>query len=799
MSKKNKKVNVKVQDENRKKRRSPADLPFDISPEVWHGINIVIIFLIGFIMLLSFFGLAGVFGENIDAGMKFLLGTIRIIFPIFFIWAGIAMLLPEEYRVSPTRYLGLAFSFLGVVGITHLISGVPEYTLAKHGAGAGVFGYIVSYYVVNAAGFWVTLLIVSTLFVVGLLILFNTTPRSVLEYVGIIEWWKRKSEERAIARDEARREKEMNELVRAQKYVQGEELNDENDDSDETFDFKERDIDDESDDSLRTPAPAHSSFSPINKNLPEREEIKRTGIVTRLDINLLDENNGATSQINVAEYTEKIRKTLQHFGIPVTMGPTEVGPTVTRFSFKPAEGIKLSRISALQNDLALALASKSVRIEAPIPGRSLVGIEIPNTVASMVRLRDVIDTPQFRSRTGNLFMALGKDVAGVPMLTNLADMPHLLIAGATNSGKSVCINDIIISLLYENTPDELRLVLVDPKRVELSVYNGIPHLLCPVVNDADKTINALRWTVAEMDNRYKVLAHAGARNISSYNEKRPDKSLPHIIFIIDELADIMQIAAKEVEGSIIRLSQMARAVGIHLILATQRPSVNIITGLIKANVPSRIAFAVASLVDSRTILDRSGAEKLLGKGDMLFMSSSMPNPVRLQGAFISEEEVRRVTDELRSQGGDPQYNDEVTEKKTSAYGNGTSSMGFDEGGDEFLQEAAELCVKTGKASASYLQRRFRIGYSRASRIIDLLEESGVVGPGSGAKPRDVLVSMDQLNSMFNTEDVSEVISEGRGDARGDSPYDEINDEREDAFVSTKEEDEDDNTRKEEER
>ncbi len=433
-----------------------------------------------------------------------------------------------------------------------------------------------------------------------------------------------------------------------------------------------------------------------------------------------------------------IKKTLENFGIPVEMGEYSVGPTVTQFTLRPADGIKLTRITSLSNDLALSLAAHPIRIEAPIPGRSLVGIEVPNHVIAVVGLREVIESKEFKGRRSNLTVCLGKDVSGKPWIANLAKMPHLLVAGATGSGKTVCLNSIILSLLYQNNPDELKLILIDPKRVELPVYNGLPHLLAPAVTEVPKTINALKWAIGEMDRRFTILSEAGKRDIESYNESASER-MPYIVIIIDELADLMVASASEVEASIIRLAQMSRAVGIHLIVATQRPSVDVITGLIKANITSRIAFSVASATDSRTILDGPGAEKLVGRGDMLFLSAELSKPKRIQCCYVSDGDIRHVVDHIKSQMEEPvSYEEGVTEKHAGGFG----QFGVDGGGDsdELLDEARDTVVRAGKASASYLQRRLKIGYARAARLLDLLEERGIIGPGEGAKPRQILVT-----------------------------------------------------------
>ncbi|MGC9602884.1 MAG: DNA translocase FtsK [Minisyncoccia bacterium] len=439
-----------------------------------------------------------------------------------------------------------------------------------------------------------------------------------------------------------------------------------------------------------------------------------------------------------------IKRTLDGFGIPVEMGEINVGPTVTRYTLKPAEGIKLSRITALHQDLALALAAHPIRIEAPIPGKSLVGIEVPNKAAAVVRLGSLLLYPEAK-KSGDLAFALGRNVSGEPIFKDVERMPHLLVAGATGSGKSIMIHSIIISLLYRNSPEMLRFIMIDPKRVELSVYNGIPHLLSPVITENKKSIAVLRWAIQEMDRRYQLLLAEGSRDIKSYNKN--GKSLPYLVIVIDELADLMTSYGREVEGSIIRLAQMARATGIHLIVSTQRPSVEVITGLIKANITSRIALQVASQVDSRTILDTAGAEKLLGSGDALFIAADISKPLRIQGAYITEEEIKRVTGFIKKN------NESSDEGISIANGNGTGeeslvNLNFDDfdmdsSSDELLGEAIETVRAAKKASASLLQRRLKVGYARAARLLDIMEEKGIIGPGDGAKPREVFYNGEE--------------------------------------------------------
>jgi S-DNA-T family DNA segregation ATPase FtsK/SpoIIIE len=435
-----------------------------------------------------------------------------------------------------------------------------------------------------------------------------------------------------------------------------------------------------------------------------------------------------------------------NFGISVEMGEVTVGPSVTQYTLKPAEGVKLSRITALHNDLSLALAAHPIRIEAPIPGKSLVGIEIPNSTASLVGLHHLFSQEEFRKSDRPLLLALGRNVAGQPVYADLTQMPHLLIAGATGSGKSVCIHALIASLVFRNSPEMLRFLLIDPKRVELTVYNDLPHLLTSVITEAKRAIIALKWLTKEMEKRYEILLEAKARDIQAYHkllaeipkeERNEAEPMPYIVVIIDELADIMATFPREFEAAIVRLAQMSRAVGIHLVLSTQRPSVEVLTGLIKANITSRIAFQVASQIDSRTILDMSGAEKLLGNGDMLFLAGDTAKPKRVQGAFVSEKEIKRLVKYLTEEYEEVGVEDlEIMPQELESLPVSDESEEID---DELYEEAKKLVIQMQKASASYLQRRLRVGYARAARLLDMLEERGVIGPGEGAKPRDVFI------------------------------------------------------------
>ena len=451
-------------------------------------------------------------------------------------------------------------------------------------------------------------------------------------------------------------------------------------------------------------------------------------------LNLLDTDKGKPSSGDVKGNANIIQRTLQEFGIPVEMGEVNVGPSVTQYTLKPAQGVKLIRIAALHNDLALALAAHPIRLETPIPGKSLVGIEVPNKSIALVGLRSLLELED--SQQSSLTIALGRDVRGDAIMTNMATMPHLLVAGSTGSGKSVGIHVILMSLLYKNTPATLKLLMIDPKRVELTHYHDIPHLVSPVITNAKGAVKALRWAVQEMEKRYEMLASVKCRDIGSYNETA-EEPMPYLVVVIDELADLMSTSPREIEASIVRLAQMARAVGIHLIVSTQRPSVEVITGLIKANIATRIAFKVASQIDSRTILDSAGAEKLLGNGDMLFMSGDTAKERRIQGAYVSEKEVRAVTDHIRTQGA-AYFEQDFNDTKSSS----GPGMGDDDVDDDLYEEAKQIVIDAQKASASYLQRRLSVGYARAARLLDLLEEQGVIGPGEGAKPREVFEKPD---------------------------------------------------------
>ena len=518
----------------------------------------------------------------------------------------------------------------------------------------------------------------------------------------------------------------------------------------------------------------HKSTDYIENNLFKQEEEKKedkTKEVLQLEhalvvedehyeyppveiLSLNDKKASKGSAKLLADTAAKLQKTLYSFGVSAKVENVSVGPTITRYELKPAEGTRVSKIANLADDIALNLAAETIRIEAPIPGKQAVGIEVPNKQKEAVHLREVIESDEFENNKSKLSVALGKDVAGKTVVADIGKMPHVLIAGSTGSGKSVCINTIITSIIYNAKPSEVKLVMVDPKVVELSVYNGIPHLLIPVVTDPKKAAGALAWAVQEMDDRYNKFAQKGVRDLKGYNKaiekENENAKLPQIVIIIDELADLMMVAAKEVEEAICRLAQKARAAGMHLVIATQRPSVDVITGLIKANVPSRIAFAVSSQIDSRTILDSTGAEKLLGKGDMLFYPVGASKPIRIQGAFVSDDEVEKIVDFIKMNAGEVRYSEDIIEsieKSNKSDKELLESEDCEDNSDPLLQEAIETVVETGQASTSFIQRRFKVGYARAGRIIDQMEERGIISGYQGSKPREVLMSKERWEEL----------------------------------------------------
>ena len=716
----------KKEDEPRPKNYTKPGL----APYTKHGLAVVFLFALSLILFLSFFGLAGVVGIFIKKYLLLSIGWPSYAIPVVLLLVGYVFLVTEQL-FQPRQLLGLVLLLVGVTGLVHSGFAIEAgRAAAAAGRGGGYLGYIVLYPLIQALGKWGSIVLLVALVVGGILILFETSLAELA--AKIVDPFRRIWS--AFGKIHTIKPTQINYNGKPLSSTASQ-VNEPNLVGAETKPFDRRPL-------------ASSALAETDKvQLPLLEIKKTRAPKVEIPMELLSVYDGEPTAGDIEANQEKIQKTLQNFGIEVEMGSVNVGPTVTQYTLKPAEGVKLVSITALSNDLALALAAHPIRIEAPIPGQALVGIEVPNKTVATVALREMLTSTEFKSRRSNLTVAIGKDVAGRSVVADIDRMPHLLIAGATGTGKSVCINGIILSLLYTNSADELKFIIVDPKRVELASYNDMPYLLTPVITDVPKTINALKWVVGEMDRRYQVLSAAGKRNLAAYNQTATE-TMPYILVIIDELADLMAVAANEVEAAIIRLAQMARAVGIHLIVATQRPSVDVITGLIKANITSRIAFKVASQTDSRTILDNAGAEKLLGRGDCLFMSAELSKPKRLQGALVTDVEIEGVTNFLK-QSSKPDYDVSVVEKASrSLEGGGLASSE----GDDLLEEAQALIVRSQKASASFLQRRLRVGYARAARLLDLLEERGVIGPGDGAKPREVLIRTSGLEFDNNQEE-----------------------------------------------
>ncbi len=700
----------------RKKKKITDDKTIDADREpllqetTYRWVLAISLFVLCVFFILASLGVAGFVGSKLFGAFSALFGVGYYLMPLVFLMLSISIIMSVSYKLTYTRILGTVIFFISSLALIE----------TAHIGGGGWVGHTLKTPVLKLVDIYACILIFIATFVIGIIIMFDG---SIL--ISSI-FTSKKPEE--VGSDEDERMSNNNPKIRVpepeQKKIEAK-INMPQENT-----KKENEL-------IRMPVFKSASTRPF----------------TPPPLSLLERDKGKPEVGDIKANANIIRRTLQNFGIVVEMDEISIGPSVTRYSLKPAEGVKLSKILGLQNNLELALAAHPVRIEAPIPGKSLVGIEIPNSVKTKVGLASILSLDEYSTSDKPLMMALGKGITGNGHFANLAKMPHLLIAGATGSGKSVTIHILINSLLFRNSPDNLKFIMIDPKRVELTLYNKIPHLLTPVVTDAKKAILALKWAAKEMDRRYNLLEENKVRDIESYhknvlapnvNKKDGEKPelMPYIVVIIDELADIMQAYPRELEAAIVRLAQMSRAVGIHLILSTQRPSVNVITGLIKANVPSRIALQVASQFDSRTILDTVGAEKLLGAGDMLYMSGEMSKPIRLQSPFISESEVKSVAQYL-AKGSENDIPSEINLESEAKNNNLASSM-FESSGDEdvdddLYEEAKDTVVESGKASTSFLQRKLRIGYARAARLIDILEEKGIVGPGEGSKPREVLV------------------------------------------------------------
>ncbi len=689
-----------------------------LKEETVRAIVAVILFVVAVFFILSAFNKAGWVGVKAFDSLSYLFGIGYYILPILFIILSVSFFRTLHKRLALTHSIGGLLFFISTLSIINI-------SLPERG---GIVGKFISDPLVNMFDTYASVVILSALTIISLIVIFDAPLRFTF----------------------------FSSLFRKKEVLEGDEEPELVISNAEQLGISQKDLAQP----VRETAPMIES-----KPEPKKDEFGINPLLwngkefTPPPLSLLSQDKGKPGVGDIKSNSNIIRRTLQNFGINVEMDEISIGPSITRYALKPAEGVKLSRILGLQNDLALALAAHPIRIEAPIPGKSLVGIEIPNTTKTKVGLGPLVSSDEFQNSEQPLLMSLGKGTSGLSFYANLAKSPHLLIAGTTGSGKSITIHALITSLLYRNSPDNLKFIMVDPKRVELTLYNKIPHLLTPVITDAKKTILALKWAAKEMERRYEILQSHSLQNISSYHknvlepelkkakgrkpdEEKPIETMPYIVIVVDELADIMQAYPRELESAIVRLAQMSRAVGIHLILSTQRPSVNVITGLIKANIPSRIALQVASQIDSRTILDMPGAEKLLGQGDMLYLSAEMSQPQRIQSAFISENEVKDVVKFL-AQGYEDEVPSEINltgENPGSAGKNSIFEATLDDSGedeDDLYEEAKQTVMEAGKASTSYLQRKLGIGYARAARLIDILEERGVVGPGSGAKPREV--------------------------------------------------------------
>ncbi|MDP2946113.1 MAG: DNA translocase FtsK 4TM domain-containing protein [bacterium] len=692
---------------------------FDLEDQTKKAILAILFFSFAIVISLSIWHLAGPFGELVFKGFNYLFGWGYFALPVVFLIMAFEFLKSRRKHIYFATIFGAFLLFVSALGILKM-SFLNNY--------AGLTGYIVALSLNKIFGFWASLVLLISFVFISLIMTLNIPLR--------------------IGRDEDEEEdEEEEETIQKVKDEKSVEINP---------------VVNQAIPKEEKQAILAKSVSKIEK---EEDEFKISKFISNVykppTIDLLERIEGRPISGDIKANANIIKRTLQHFGIEVEMGEVNVGPTVTQYTLRPAQGVKLSKIVTLHNDLALALAAHPLRIEAPIPGKALVGIEVPNKSIALVRLGSLLDSENFK-KLDLLNFALGRDVSGMPIFADLSKMPHLLIAGATGAGKSVCIHAIITSLIWRNSPSQLKFILIDPKRVELAYYRDLPHLLTPVISDGKKSINALRWAVKEMERRYEILSDYHARDIIDFNNqviknRELESFMPYLVIVIDELADLMAAYGREVEGTIIRIAQMARAVGIHLIVSTQRPSVEVLTGLIKANITARVALQVPSQIDSRTILDMAGAEKLLGNGDMLYMSNDSSKPRRIQGVFISGKEIKRIANYVAEKN---LLTAAENEEFLIAENNLQPELGsvdeFSESIDDELFEAAkEVIFQAKKASASLLQRRLRVGYARAARLLDILEEKDLIGPGDGAKPREVY--LEKFDLPINGQDKEDEI------------------------------------------
>lgn len=728
----------------RKKRstkKAAPKAPQHVLPEgFWRQISAVVLVVTAILLMVGILGAGGPAPEWFLSVSTAVFGGVAYFLPLILLSVAVAIFRAESNRLAGVVKFATVLLVLWLTGLFGVGSTRPQdVDVALTGEGGGFIGWMINQIMLGLFDASTGRMVYLVLIGITLLFVFRVTPQSIIDFF------------RSIFTREQSPEQERNESVMAKaNMVQ----------VSSSRPIGELKLNEgvptvQSDDKKK------SHLSSLRDSITtDKAAVEQAALTTSTDPNwespsveLLEKKQSPADAGDVKHNAQIIKDTLGEFNIEVEMEGANIGPKVTQYTLKPPSGVKLSRISALETNIALNLAAQALRIEAPIPGQRAVGIEVPNRKAADVRLYGILSAKQWKSVTEPLGFAIGKDIAGDAVVGELNKMPHLLIAGQTGSGKSVMINTLLTSLLYRNSPSEMRLILVDPKQVEMAPYEGIPHLLTPIITEPEKTISALKWAVNEMERRYSLLAEQKLRDIKSYNSKNKEEAMPYIVIVIDELADLMMVAARDVEALIVRLAQKARAVGIHLVLATQRPSVDVITGLIKANVPARIAFTVASQVDSRTILDQVGAEKLLGQGDMLMLTPAMSKPKRIQGAWVTDDEVVKITDHLRMQR-EPQYDDDVVAQPVQLGKGGSVIVDFDGGGeDDMFKDAVRVVIESRKASTSLLQRRLRIGYSRAARIMEEMEDQGIIGPADGARPRDVLISsLDDLTLASSTED-----------------------------------------------
>ena len=758
-----KKKFLKFKNNKNNKQKTPC-----LNPETKGDIAALFCFALALVVFLSFLGIAGGLGESFFKIIRSLFGWGFFLAPIILILIGWTFLktkketeisdssaeLRTEFFSQKAVLIGIVLFVLSFLALGNIFFPPEEMiSRASAGQGGGYLGLIFAAPLIKLLGRWASLVILLAVNIIAILITFNISLKNLTSgfrnFLSRLPFSKTKKFAFENEDDEESVKEGKEEIKKTEEPIESEQ--------EHMSGWKKIMKKIKPDFKIK---PISSEKIEEEKNLPEEENIDEEFVAPEEkkadyklpSTDLLDGGIENPTSGNIKVNIEIIQKTLENFGIEIEMGEVNVGPTVTQYTFRPTSGVKLSKITGLQNDLALALAAHPIRIEAPIPGKSLVGIEIPNKTAAIVRLKNLLESGQLKKNFSTLAFPLGRGTSGESVIVDLAKMPHLLVAGATGSGKTIYINNLILSLLFRNTPRDLKLILIDPKRVELVLYNGIPHLLSPVIIKPDKAVSSLAWAITEMERRYDSFSETASRDIVSYNQKVLKKNvegdykkLPYIVIVIDELADLMATHGREMEASIVRLAQMARATGIHLVVSTQRPSVEVLTGLIKANITSRIAFECASLIDSRTILDMAGAEKLLGHGDMLYQSADLSKPKRIQGAYISEEEVKRVVDFIRDQSFEDEI-EEIPEKITEEISEDGIPVSNEIIDDELYGDAKEVVIAAGKASASLLQRRLRIGYARAARLLDLLEEQGMIGPSNGAKPREVFENENEQDS-----------------------------------------------------